>query len=50
MTTAEGRGDAEIGKAMEPPPTNFHDAQIFEGLTPYKAYNTQSFGVTGTAC
>ncbi len=46
---ADGRADVEAARAMEPKPANFHNPELFEGLTPYKAFNTTSFGVTGTA-
>jgi high-affinity iron transporter len=46
---ADGRAQVPIAHTMEPHPTNFQDAEVMEGLTPYKAFNTTSFGVTGTA-
>ncbi|PTL83840.1 cytochrome c/FTR1 family iron permease [Vitiosangium sp. GDMCC 1.1324] len=46
---ADGRAQVTIAQTMEPKPANFHDADIMAGLTPYKAFNTVSFGVTGTA-
>ncbi len=46
---AEGRADVPIAQTMEPQPANFHDPDIMAGLTPYKAFNTTSFGVPGTA-
>jgi high-affinity iron transporter len=46
---ADGRAQVTIANTMEPRPANFHDADIMAGLTPYKAFNTLSFGVTGTA-
>lgn len=45
---AEGRGDGVAGKALVPPPANFHDAGRMQTLTPYKVYNTTTFGITGT--
>ncbi|RKH31730.1 cytochrome c/FTR1 family iron permease [Corallococcus sicarius] len=47
---ADGKAAVSIADTMEPRPTNFHDAELMEeGLTPYKAFNTTSFGVPGTA-
>ncbi|EPX65035.1 hypothetical protein D187_000460 [Cystobacter fuscus DSM 2262] len=46
---ADGRAQVPIAQTMEPRPTNFHDAEIMGGLTPYKAFNTVGFGVPGTA-
>jgi high-affinity iron transporter len=46
---ADGRAAVPIAQTMEPQPANFHDADIMAGLTPYKAFNTTSFGVPGTA-
>ncbi|KFE63073.1 cytochrome c/FTR1 family iron permease [Hyalangium minutum] len=45
----EGKGDMPIAATMEPKPANFHDAEVMAGLMPYKAFNTISFGVPGTA-
>ncbi len=45
---AEGRGDGAAGKALTPAPANFHDAARMQLLTPYKVYNTTTFGITGT--
>ncbi|MFP2912220.1 FTR1 family protein, partial [Pyxidicoccus sp. 3LFB2] len=46
---ADGRADVTIAANMEPAPANFQDAELMGGLTPYKAFNTTSFGVPGTA-
>lgn len=46
-----GRGDGPAAKTMqptEPPPANFHDADLMNGLSPFKAFNTTSFGIQGT--
>jgi high-affinity iron transporter len=45
----DGRAQVAIAQTMEPQPANFHDADLMAGLTPYKAFNTISFGVPGTA-
>lgn len=46
---ADGRAQVTIAQTMEPRPADFHDAETMAGLTPYKAFNTTSFGVPGTA-
>ncbi len=45
---ADGRGQVLIARTMEPKPANFQDPELMAGLTPYKAFNTISFGVPGT--
>lgn len=46
---ADGQAQVPIAKTMEPQPANFHDPEVMAGLMPYKAFNTISFGVPGTA-
>ncbi len=49
---ATGRGDGPGRASMnpkEPPPADFTDANLMEGLSPFKAFNVVSFGVEGTA-
>ena len=46
---ADGSGNVPIAATMEPQPANFRDPELMGGLTPYKAFNTTSFGVPGTA-
>lgn len=49
---AAGRGDGPGRASMnpkEPPPADFTDATLMEGLSPFKAFNVASFGVEGTA-
>src|SRR5690606_22967328 len=46
---ADGRAEVPVAEGMEPAPANFHDAELMAESTPYKAFNTTSFGVTGTA-
>ncbi len=46
---ADGRATVSIAQTMEPQPANFHDPETMAGLMPYKAFNTVSFGVPGTA-
>ncbi len=47
-----GRGDGPSRKTMNPqnpPPANFNDPERMAGLSPFKAFNTASFGIEGTA-
>ena len=47
-----GRGDGPGASSMNPktpPPANFTDPERMAGLSPFKAFNTASFGVEGTA-
>lgn len=44
-----GGGDTEAARALKPPPRSFHDPEVMDTLTPYKAFNTTTFGVKGTA-
>lgn len=46
---ATGAADTEVAKTLDPPPANFHDAERMRTLTPYKVFNTTSFGIPGTA-
>ena len=46
---AEGRADGPAATGMTPAPANFHDAARMETLTPYKVFNTTTFGIKGTA-
>ncbi|MCP3144331.1 FTR1 family protein [Pyxidicoccus xibeiensis] len=46
---ADGSANLPIAATMEPAPANFQDPELMGGLTPYKAFNTTSFGVPGTA-
>jgi high-affinity iron transporter len=45
----EGKADTDVAKQLDPPPANFHDAARMSTLTPYKVFNTTSFGIPGTA-
>ncbi len=45
----DGRADGPAATGMTPAPANFHDAARMETLTPYKVFNTTTFGITGTA-
>ncbi len=44
----KGDGQSLVSVAMNPKPANFLDAQRMETLTPYKVFNTTTFGVSGT--
>ena len=47
-----GRGDGPARETMNPKtplPANFNDPERMAGLSPFKAFNTASFGVDGTA-
>jgi high-affinity iron transporter len=49
---ATGKGDGAGRESMnpkKPPPANFTDPERMAGLSPFKAFNTASFGVEGTA-
>lgn len=43
-----GAADTEVAKALNPPPANFLEAERMATLTPYKVFNTTSFGIPGT--
>jgi high-affinity iron transporter len=45
----DGSAQVEIAPTMTPRPARFLDAQVMDALTPYKAFNVTSLGVTGTA-
>src|SRR3990170_3986069 len=44
-----GAGDGPFASNLTPPPRNFMDGSIVGGLSPFKVYNTMSFGIEGTA-
>ncbi|MBL8941198.1 MAG: cytochrome c/FTR1 family iron permease [Archangium sp.] len=44
----EGKGDGPAAKGLTPAPANFHDAARMQTLTPYKVFNTTTFGIKGT--
>ena len=49
---ATGKGDGPGRESMNPkmpPPANFTDLERIGGLSPFKAFNTSTFGVEGTA-
>jgi high-affinity iron transporter len=44
-----GGADTPMAKQLDPPPANFLDDARMRTLTPYKAFNTSTFGIQGTA-
>jgi high-affinity iron transporter len=47
-----GKGDGPGRESMNPktpPPANFTDAEFMAGLSPFKVYNTATFGIDNTA-
>ncbi|MFQ5684607.1 MAG: FTR1 family protein [Candidatus Binatia bacterium] len=44
----DGSADTTKAKELHPRPTNFRDSSIMEGLSPFKAFNVISFGISGT--
>lgn len=44
-----GAGNGPLSSNLNPPPTNFTDGTSAGGLSPFKVYNTMSFGIQGTA-
>lgn len=45
---AQGKGDGKLSAGLEPKPTNFHEADKANGLSPFQAYNTIRLGVDNT--
>ncbi|MAF90899.1 MAG: hypothetical protein CL674_06460 [Bdellovibrionaceae bacterium] len=43
-----GYGDGKDGVGLEPAPTNFHDLERMQNVSPYGAFNTITLGVNGT--
>jgi high-affinity iron transporter len=47
-----GKGDGPSRESMNPktpPPADFSDAEFMAGLSPFKSYNTATFGIDNTA-
>lgn len=44
-----GAGNGPLAPNLNPPPTNFADGSSAGGLSPFKVFNTMSFGIEGTA-
>jgi high-affinity iron transporter len=45
---AEGRGDGPSGAGLDPKPSNFHDGERMQDISPFQAYNAIRLGVPGT--
>lgn len=45
----DGRGLTDLRERQVPPPTDFHAPEVAERLSPFRIFNTTSFGVPGTA-
>lgn len=43
-----GLGDGVLSAGLDPAPTNFHEPDKANGLSPFQAYNTIRLGVNGT--
>jgi len=46
---AAGHPDPRVTREMEAPPPDLHDPGAMNGLSPFRVYNSVSFGVRGTA-
>ena len=46
---ARGDADTERARQLDPAPASFRDAERLAALSPYRVYNTLTFGVPGTA-
>lgn len=44
-----GNADTPAAAQLTPPPKRFQDPALMDGLSPYKAFNVVSLGVSGTA-
>ena len=44
----DGAANTPVAKALTPPPANFLDLERMANLTPYKVFNTSTFGIKGT--
>lgn len=44
-----GKGDGVLSENLEPPATDFTAADVKPGLSPFKVFNTVTFGIEGTA-
>lgn len=45
---AQGRGDGDAGKGMDPAPANFHNSERMSQISAFHCYNTIRLGVPGT--
>lgn len=46
---AQGEGDGPAGQALDPPPTDFHEVERYDGRSVLGLYTTITGGVEGTA-
>ncbi len=46
---ADGKGDGPLAAGLDPLPTNFHEPDKADGLSPFQAFNTIKLGVEGTS-
>lgn len=46
---ADGSGKTPMAQTLVPPPRSFLDPKIMETLTPFRAFNTMTLGLEGTA-
>ncbi|MDP4664254.1 MAG: FTR1 family protein [Salibacteraceae bacterium] len=45
----QGKGDGTAGAALSPAPTNFHNQDVINNISPLQAFNTITLGIDGTA-
>ena len=45
----QGKGDGTAGSALSPAPTNFHNQEVINNISPLQAFNTITLGIDGTA-
>ncbi|MEW6144842.1 MAG: cytochrome c/FTR1 family iron permease [Thermodesulfobacteriota bacterium] len=45
---AHGAGDGPLAPGLDPAPANFTNPEVSLGLSPFKVYNTMTFGIEGT--
>jgi high-affinity iron transporter len=45
----QGKGDGTAGAALSPAPTNFHNQEVINNISPLQAFNTITLGLDGTA-
>jgi high-affinity iron transporter len=44
-----GAADGQLSYGLNPKPSDFTDPEFTDGLSPFKVFNTTSFGIAGTA-
>jgi high-affinity iron transporter len=45
---AQGAGDGPLSPGLDPAPANFTNPEVSVGLSPFKVFNTVTFGIEGT--